>query len=111
MTEIFLDAEVKLGEVLTEIADPTVSRQGRRQLPPGITHKQSQRAVIAARVANMPAYRPTNKSADLRTNISQPEAARLFNVSERMIQTVKEMTEPEKPKPEKTEVKDRHRDT
>ena len=33
----------------------------------------------------MPAYRPTNKSADLRTNISQPEAARLFNVSERMI--------------------------
>jgi len=43
------------------------------------------RAVIAARVANMPAYRPTNKSADLRTNISQPEAARLFNVSERMI--------------------------
>ena len=32
----------------------------------------------------MPAYRPTNKSADLPT-FSQAEAARLFNVSERMI--------------------------
>ena len=49
---------------------------------------ESQRAVIAARVANMPAYRPSNKSANMPT-LSQPEAAALFNVSERMIRTVK----------------------
>lgn len=49
---------------------------------------ESQRAVIASRVANMPAYRPSNKSANMPT-LSQPEAAALFNVSERMIRTVK----------------------
>lgn len=51
---------------------------------------ESQRAVIASRVANMtPGRKWESNSADLRNNISQPEAARLFNVSERMIQTVK----------------------
>jgi N6-adenosine-specific RNA methylase IME4 len=49
---------------------------------------ESQRAVIASRMANMPAYRPSNKSANMPT-LSQPEAAALFNVSERMIRTVK----------------------
>lgn len=52
---------------------------------------ESQRAVVAARVANMTQGTRTDlePSADLRKVISQPEAARLFNVSERMIQTVK----------------------
>src|SRR6516164_3396880 len=42
---------------------------------------ESQRAMIAARLANMPAHRPTDKSANLRT--SQSEAASKLNVSER----------------------------
>ncbi len=57
---------------------------------------ESQRAVVAARVANMTVGgdRPSKAdhnfdSANLRNGISQPEAAEMFNVSERMIQTVK----------------------
>lgn len=52
---------------------------------------ESQRAVIASRVANMTQGARTDlePSANLRNVISQPEAARMFNVSERMIQTVK----------------------
>lgn len=44
MADILLDAEVKLGEILEPLADPTASREGRRQLPPDITHKQSHQA-------------------------------------------------------------------
>ena len=50
---------------------------------------ESQRAVVASRVANMTAGRNWDNSANLRNNIPQSEAAKMFNVSERMIQTVK----------------------
>ena len=43
-----LYAEAKLGELLKGLADPTASRDGRRQLPPGITHKQSHYAQLLA---------------------------------------------------------------
>lgn len=48
---------------------------------------ESQRAVVASRIATMPSHRP-QKSADSRT-LSQPEAALMLNVSERSIQEVK----------------------
>lgn len=44
MADILLDAEVKMGEMLEPLANPTTSRQGRRQLPVNITHKQSHQA-------------------------------------------------------------------
>ena len=44
---------------------------------------ESQRAMIAAKLANMPAHRPADKSANLRT--SQSEAAAKLNVSERTV--------------------------
>lgn len=50
---------------------------------------ETQRAVVASKLANMPAHRPENKSANLRTFVSQPEAAKMLNVSERSIQAVK----------------------
>jgi ParB-like nuclease domain len=49
----------------------------RRQL------NESQRAMIAAKLADMPAHRPTDKPANLRT--SQSEAAAKLNVSERAV--------------------------
>jgi hypothetical protein len=48
MADILLDAEVKLGEILAPLSDPTASRDGRRQLPPEITHKQSHQAQTLA---------------------------------------------------------------
>ena len=39
--DTLLDAEIKLGELLSPLADPTASRAGRRQLPECITHKES----------------------------------------------------------------------
>ena len=59
-----------------------VSKFLRPSLPPlprliQLAQQKSQRAMIAARMANMPAHRP-DKSADLRTYVSQPEAAELF---------------------------------
>jgi hypothetical protein len=42
---------------------------------------ESQRAMVAARIANMPGHRPGDKSANLQT--SQPSAARQMNVSKR----------------------------
>lgn len=39
--EILLDAQSKLGTLLEPLANPTASRAGRRQLPAGITHKES----------------------------------------------------------------------
>lgn len=53
---------------------------------------ESQRAMVASKLANMPAHRAhraRDKSANLRTSVSQPEAARLFNVSTRSIQSAK----------------------
>lgn len=44
---------------------------------------ESQRGMVAAKLANMPAHRPDNKAANLRT--SQAEAAKLLNVSERTV--------------------------
>ena len=41
MADILLDAEIKLGELLSPLADPTAFRAGRRQLPECITHKES----------------------------------------------------------------------
>ena len=50
---------------------------------------ESQRAVVASRLANMPAHRIDNKSANLPTSISQTQAASMLNVSERSLRTVK----------------------
>ena len=41
MASALLWAEAKMGDLLKPLADPTASRAGRRQLPEGITHKQS----------------------------------------------------------------------
>jgi 16S rRNA G966 N2-methylase RsmD len=49
---------------------------------------ETQRAVVASRIANMPAHRPENKSANLQT-YSQPVAAEMLNVSPRTVATVK----------------------
>lgn len=45
----------------------------------------AQRAMVAAKIANMPAHRPEDKCANLRT--SQPEAAEAMGVSRRSVQT------------------------
>ena len=45
----------------------------------------AQRAMLAAKIANMPAHRPGDKCANLRT--SQPEAAEALGVSRRSVQT------------------------
>ena len=51
---------------------------------------ESQRAVIGARLANLEAHRPSDKSANMRTSVvTQPQAAAMLNVSERSIQTAK----------------------
>jgi len=47
---------------------------------------ESQRALIAAKMATMPAHRP-DKSANLPTLINQPHAAKLLNVSERTLRS------------------------
>ncbi len=41
MGEALLYAEAKFGELIKPLSNPTASREGRRQLPEGITHKQS----------------------------------------------------------------------
>lgn len=46
---------------------------------------ESQRADVAARLANLPAHRPS-KSAIGRTFVSQDDAAKMLNVSERSVQ-------------------------
>jgi len=48
---------------------------------------ETQRAIVAAKLANMPAHRP-DKSANWPT-YSQPEAAKMINVSERTIRRIK----------------------
>ncbi len=50
---------------------------------------ESQRAMIAAKLANMPPHRPDHKSANLRT--SQTEAAALLNTSRRAVQHAKKV--------------------
>ena len=57
---------------------------------------ESQRAVVASKLANMPAHRPNDNSANLQT--SQAEAAEMLNVSTRMVASVKAI---EKDAPEK----------
>ncbi len=51
----------------------------------------AQRAMVAAKVANMPAHRPEAKCANLRT--SQPEAAATLGVSRRSVQTAAQILE------------------
>lgn len=50
---------------------------------------ESQRGMVAAKLADMPRHRPENKSANLRT--SQVEAAEMLNVSERTVNTAKKV--------------------
>lgn len=51
---------------------------------------ESQRAVVAARLANLPSHRPAgDKSANLRT--SQADAARRLNVSTRLLQSARQV--------------------
>lgn len=54
---------------------------------------ESQRAMVAAKLAKMPAHRP-NKSENLPTSdISQSQAAHILNVSDRTIRTAKQVQE------------------
>src|SRR2546430_5520016 len=48
---------------------------------------ESQRAVVASKLANMPSHRPDDKSANLRT--SQAKAAKRLNVSPRSVSAAK----------------------
>jgi len=51
---------------------------------------ESQRAMVAAKLANLPAHRPSeNNTANLRT--SQNEAAKMLNVSERSVNSAKKV--------------------
>lgn len=59
----------------------------------GYSLNESQRAMIAARIANMPAHRPSNKSANLPTSIDQGRASELLNVGERSLRYAKEVQE------------------
>lgn len=52
---------------------------------------ESQRAMVAARLADMPSHRPDDKSANLQT--SQAEAATLVNVSQRSVASAKAVQE------------------
>ena len=49
----------------------------------------SQRAMIAAKLANMPRGRPSDNSADLRISSTADEAAERLNVSPRMVETAR----------------------
>lgn len=52
----------------------------------------SQRAMVAGRLANMPAHRPLNKSANLPGSfVSQPQAAEQLNVSERSVRSARQV--------------------
>jgi N6-adenosine-specific RNA methylase IME4/ParB-like chromosome segregation protein Spo0J len=53
---------------------------------------ESQRALVAASIANMPDHRPTNKGANLHP-LSAAEAAEKLNVSERSVKTAKQIKE------------------
>ena len=48
LADYMADVEVRLGELLKPLADPTASRAGRRQLPEGISHKVSHQAQTLA---------------------------------------------------------------
>lgn len=56
---------------------------------------ESQRAMVAAKLAKLPAHRPAaDKSANLPTSdVSQPAAATMLNVSERSVRTAKAVQE------------------
>jgi len=49
---------------------------------------ETQRSIVANKIANMPTHRPSGKSANLPTSVSQPEAARMLNVSSRSIRSI-----------------------
>jgi|GEM_PF-6265799 len=52
--------------------------------------------MIAAKMANMPPHRPSNKSANLPTSqkeVSQAEAAQMLNTSERSLRSAKTVQE------------------
>lgn len=50
---------------------------------------ESQRGVVAGRLATMNPHRPSNKSANLPTSITQSQASEMLNVSERTVRTIK----------------------
>lgn len=54
---------------------------------------ESQRALVAAKLATLPAHRP-QKSANLPTSISQADAASALNVSERSVRSAKTLLRP-----------------
>lgn len=59
---------------------------------------ESQRAMVAAKIANLPNHRPEDKSANRPTSVSQPEAAQMMNVGVRSVgraQAVQEHAVPE----------------
>ncbi len=63
---------------------------------------ESQRAMVGEKLTNMNVGKPSiSNSANLPVSVSQPEAAKLLNVSERSIRTAKKVTE--KAIPELTE--------
>jgi hypothetical protein len=79
--------------VETQFAGPTKnSRTVVTLKEAGIGHHESQRALIAASLANMThgGDRRSDQAANLPVGkISQPEAAKMLNVSERLIRQVK----------------------
>ena len=54
---------------------------------------ESQRVMVAAKLANMPEGRNWNNSANLRSMTSQAEASDMLNVSDRTITTAKKVHE------------------
>ncbi len=55
---------------------------------------ESQRAMVAGKLANMNVGKPSNSnSLNLANNISQTQAADLLNVSERSVKTAKKVQE------------------
>jgi DNA-binding XRE family transcriptional regulator len=50
---------------------------------------ETQRGIVANKIANMPVGRNWDNSANLQNKISQPEAAQMLNVSPRTIASVK----------------------
>lgn len=52
---------------------------------------ESQRAMVAAKLADLPAHRPSDKSANLPTSKTQTQAAEMLNVADRTVRTAKQV--------------------
>lgn len=81
-----------LGNGLCFHAAKAITARPGRAMPQNRRHlTTSQRAMVAAKLANLPAHRPY-KSANLHTSpVSQPQAAKLLNVSPRIVADAKEI--------------------